>query len=209
MSRLNLLEEGKSYTFRSYFEMPYETDEILAEFGVGFSSEELPLPRAQVVSSIAEPMRLDLRGRLKRVRLSSETARREALVSPILFSVAELSDSQLRIEYALAVDDQLKGRLDYLIKGKQNLLVIEAKNDDITRGFTQLAVELIAFSRQESTYETLHGAVTTGDVWVFGRLDVKQQKIVQDLSRYRVPEDVHEVMEILMGILTADQLAAA
>lgn len=204
MSRLNLLKEGKSYTFGSYFELPYETDEILAEFGVGFSSEELPLPRAKVASSIAESMGRELRGRLKRVRLSSETARREALVSPILFNVAELSDSQLRIEYVLTVNDQLKGRLDYLIKGKQNLLVIEAKNDDITRGFTQLAVELIAFSRQESTYATLYGAVTTGDVWVFGRLDVRTQTVIQDLSRYRVPEDVQEVMEILTGILTAD-----
>ncbi len=45
MSRLNILEKGKSYTFGSYFEMPYEIDEILAEFGIGFRAQKLALPR--------------------------------------------------------------------------------------------------------------------------------------------------------------------
>jgi hypothetical protein len=31
MSKIKILQEGQSYTFRSYFELPYEADEILAE----------------------------------------------------------------------------------------------------------------------------------------------------------------------------------
>ena len=31
----------------------------------------------------------------------------------------------------------------YLIRGNQTLLVVEAKRDDLTRGFTQLAAEMI------------------------------------------------------------------
>lgn len=37
MPKTKILQEGQSYTFRSYFEMPYEADEILAEFGYSFS----------------------------------------------------------------------------------------------------------------------------------------------------------------------------
>ena len=39
-----ILQEGQSYTFRSYFEMPYEADEILAEFGYTLTRYRLPLP---------------------------------------------------------------------------------------------------------------------------------------------------------------------
>ena len=209
MSRLNLLEAGKSYTFRSYFEMPYEIDEILAEFGVSFSTQKLSLPRSQVPSSIVNPLKADLESNLQIVLLSSETARREILVAPVLTRITRLSGSQLRIEYLLAVNEQLKGKLDYLIRGERSLLVIEAKNDDLARGFTQLAVELIALSRVETSQKTLYGAVTIGNAWVFGLFDVERQRVMQDTSLYSIPEGLQDVMEILMGMLTADQLTTA
>jgi hypothetical protein len=31
MSKRKILQEDQSYTFRSYFELPYEADDILAE----------------------------------------------------------------------------------------------------------------------------------------------------------------------------------
>lgn len=204
MSRLNLLEKGKSYTFRSYFEMPYEIDEILAEFGIEFRSQKLSLPRAEVSPDIVEPLKAKLEGDLEVVLLSSETARREILVAPVLTQVARLSESKLRIEYALIVDDYLKGKLDYLVRGKQSVLVIEAKNDDLMRGFTQLAIELIALSRVEVNQKILYGAVTIGSAWLFGRFDVAKQQITQDLSLYPVPKNLGDVMEILMGLLKAD-----
>ena len=46
------------------------------------------------------------------------------------------------------VSDKLQGALDYYLKGTQNLLVIEAKNEDLERGFKQLGVELIALDRK-------------------------------------------------------------
>jgi hypothetical protein len=30
MAKIKILQEGQSYTFRSYFELPYEADDILA-----------------------------------------------------------------------------------------------------------------------------------------------------------------------------------
>ncbi|MEQ8465271.1 MAG: hypothetical protein RIC07_17055 [Coleofasciculus sp. E1-EBD-02] len=82
----------------------------------------------------------------KTVSLSNEKARRETLVSPILLEVICYCQCQMRIEYPLTINNWLKGNLDYLLLSRNNLVVIEAKNDDLTRGFTQLAVELIALS---------------------------------------------------------------
>ncbi len=52
----------------------------------------------------------------------------------------------LRIEYPVKVNNLLQGNLDYLICSIHSLIVVEAKRDDLTRGFTQLAVEAIALS---------------------------------------------------------------
>ncbi|MEM6598005.1 MAG: hypothetical protein AAF810_08870 [Cyanobacteria bacterium P01_D01_bin.36] len=202
MSRLNLLESGQSYTFRSYFEMPHEPDEILSEFGVSIVSKGLSFPTSPVPIDLVTRIKEDLRANLEIVELTSETARREIMVAPVLTPVARLSKSRLRIEYSLTVSDQLKGKLDYFVEGAQSLLVVEAKNDDLARGFTQLGVELIALSQREQDQKILYGAVTIGDVWLFVWLDVETQKIYRDTGKYELPNDVEPVMSILMGILT-------
>ncbi|MGF1492316.1 MAG: hypothetical protein ACFBSC_07670 [Microcoleaceae cyanobacterium] len=46
-------------------------------------------------------------------------------------------------------------------------MVIAAQRDDLTRGFTQLAVEAIALSMLEDAPDILYGAVTIGTVWTF------------------------------------------
>ena len=46
MTRRKILSESQSYTFRSYFEMPYEPDEILAELGYSLIRKHLTLPRS-------------------------------------------------------------------------------------------------------------------------------------------------------------------
>lgn len=201
MSRINLLEEGSSYTFRSYFEMPYETDEVLSEFGISLISRKLSLPKSAVSIESVEALKMELEATLEVVELASETARREILVAPVLTKVVRWSRSRLRIEYPLIVNDQLKGKLDYLVEGAHQLLVIEAKNDDLSRGFTQLAVELIALARREPEQSVLYGAVTIGNVWLFGWLDVASSTIYRDTSLYPVPSNLQDVMEILMGIL--------
>lgn len=209
MARPDLLKEGDSYTFRSYFEMPYETDEILSAFDVSLVSKKLSLPRTEVPNETVESLKTRLEALLGVVELASETARREIMVSPVLTQVVLWSGSRLRIEYPLVINEQLKGKLDYLVEGSHRLLVIEAKNDDLSRGFTQLCVELIALSRRESTQSLLYGAVTIGNIWLFGWLDASAQTVYRDTSLYSVPNDLQDVMEILMGILSADQLATA
>lgn len=78
--------------------------------------------------------------------------------------------------------------------------MVEAKKDDLTKGFTQLAVEMIALAQVEES-NILYGAVTIGDAWRFGRLDVSQSLIIQDITLYRVPDDLEQLSKIMIGIL--------
>ncbi|WP_448265600.1 hypothetical protein [Nostoc sp. DSM 114159] len=200
MTRRHLLQEGQSYTFRSYFEMPYEADEILAELGYGLLKTRMELPRSDRNLERLPELQQRIDESLPLVSLSSETARRETLVAPTLLEVARYCQCQIRIEYPLTVNNWLKGNLDYFLKSNLSLLVVEAKNDDLTRGFTQMAVELIAISEVEEG-EIFYGAVTIGDAWRFGRLEKTRQQIFQDISLYRIPDDLPDLMKILVGIL--------
>ena len=201
MPKLNLLQEGKSYTFRSYFEFNYEADDILAEFDYTLIRSKLSLPKNTDILSNVQETKRKIADILPFISLSNETSRRETLVSPVLLEIVRLCHCKLRIEYPLNVNDWLKGNLDYFLQSNQIFLVIEAKKDDLTRGFTQLAVELIALAQVESQ-AVYYGAVTIGNLWQFARLDCQQKEIVQDLNLWRVPDDLDDLMPILAGILS-------
>ncbi|MGB7442765.1 MAG: hypothetical protein WA919_17005 [Coleofasciculaceae cyanobacterium] len=82
------------------------------------------------------------------------------------------------------------------------MLVIESKNADLQRGFTQLAVELIAIEKAELvTTQKLYGAVSVGNIWQFAVLSCQDKQIVQDINLYRVPADLAELLQIIVGIL--------
>lgn len=202
MSKASILEPGKSYTFRNYFEMAYEPDDILAEFGVSLQRSALTLPRSDIELSQFSDLKSSIQRRLPYVSLTSEAARREVLIAPVVLALIDYTQAQLRIEYAINISEQLKGSLDYYLQTQHNLLVIEAKNADLARGFTQLAVELIAIDQWiESNDPILYGAVSTGDIWQFGLFNRNERRIEQDLNLYRVPADLEELFRILIAIL--------
>jgi len=83
------------------------------------------------------------------------------------------------------------------------VIVIEAKQSDLVRGFTQLAVELVALDQWlQSDQRILYSIVTTGEDWRFGTFDRQERSIQQDPKRYIVPEELTELLEILVGIMT-------
>lgn len=189
-----ILESDRVYLFSQFTEFSQPPAEILAELGYEFNIDALSLPKAETVTESA--LQATLARRIKLTPLTSEQARREALVAPVLFAIADSLNLQLNIEYPLS-GKRGKGNLDYLMRGRETLLVIEAKRDDLTRGFTQLAIEMIELA--EATSGQCYGAVTTGNIWQFAVLE--QQTIVQDLTLYRVPTDVPDLLAVLMGIL--------
>jgi hypothetical protein len=115
--------------------------------------------------------------------------------------VAIICQQVLRIEYSLKVNNLLQGTLDYLIRSNHSLIVIEAKRDDLTRGFTQLAAEMIALAMTEESSTVIYGAVTIGNLWIFGLLDSSTFTITQDIASYTIPDDLDTLVKILVGIL--------
>jgi hypothetical protein len=84
MAKIRILQADQSYTFRSYLELPYETDDILAEFDYSLSISRLSLPKTTRNLDRLPELKQRTGDILPLVRLSNETARRETLVSPIL-----------------------------------------------------------------------------------------------------------------------------
>ena len=201
MSTRKILQPGASYSFRSYFELPNDTDEVLAEFAYSFTRARLQLPRSSRAIERLPDLRQQIEEILPYVTLNSEAAKREILIAPVLSRVAVVCRRILRIEYPLKINEQLQGTLDYLLQSTHSLVVVEAKRDDLTRGFTQLAVELIALSMLEDAPETLYGVVTMGDVWVFGILERSARLVTRDIASYALPDDVEDLVRILVGIL--------
>ena len=202
MVRRSILQEGQSYSFRQYFELPYEPDDILAEFGYGLTIGKLALPQGTQTGDRLAAIRQQMEEVLPLISLSSEMARREIMVAPVLMEVVRLCRCQLKIEYPLVVNERLKGNLDYLLRSDSSLAVVEAKREDLSRGFTQLAVELIALAEAEEQ-DIVYGAVTIGEVWRFGKLDKPNRQISQDLTLYKVPDELEHVLNILVGIIQA------
>jgi len=201
MSTRKILQPGASYSFRSYFNLPNDTDEILAEFAYSFTQTRLQLPRSSRAIERLQDLRQQLEETLPYVTLNSEAAKREILIAPVLSRVAVICRRILRIEYLLKINEQLQGTLDYFLQSTHSLVVVEAKRDDLTRGFTQLAVELIALAMLEDAPEILYGAVTMGHVWVFGTLERSARLVTRDMVSYALLDDVEDLVRILIGIL--------
>jgi hypothetical protein len=201
MSHLKILQADANYSFRSYFELPNDTDEILAEFGYGFRTARLQLPRTPRPLAGLHELQQQIEETLPFVPLTSETAKREILIAPILSRVAVICQQILRIEYPLKVNNLLQGNLDYLIRAAQSVVVVEAKRDDLTRGFTQLAVEMIALAMLEEAPAVLYGVVTIGNLWIFGVLDRDAKIITQDIGSFTLPDNLEDLVRILVGLL--------
>jgi hypothetical protein len=196
-----VLSSEESYTFSKYFELPYTPEEILGDLGYALCRTALNLPRFTGEISFLSSLEKTLSRNLRIVNPIAEISRREVIVAPILLEVCDYCNLKLESEYTIRVSDWLKGTIDYLIQDHAPLLVIEAKQSDLSRGFTQLATELIAFAQRVTELETFYGVVTTGEVWRFGRLDRANKTIYQDTIFYSVPRELGTVVSALVGIL--------
>lgn len=200
---MRVLDPNRTYTFSKIFELRILPDELASDFGYSLTRKRLNLPQYQHKLEQLEDLKSRIEAVLPYVDLASETSRREVLISQVVLQVVQYTKAQLRIEYSIKINEQLQGYLDYLLRSQNELLVIEAKREDLDYGFTQLVAEIIALDRWDRTPEqsVLIGAVTTGTVWQFGRLHRETKEIEQGLNLYRVPDDLEPLMGILVQAL--------
>jgi hypothetical protein len=209
VSRQSIIQPEQSYSFSDYFKLNFAPQDILAYFGVSLQRRSLQLPHYLGELDRLTDLKLRIEESLPRLSLTSEMARREFLIAPVLTDLLHYTQATLNVEYPVAVSNQLKGSLDYLLQNGQTFLVIEAKNEDLERGFVQLAIELIALDQWiESDQPILHGAISTGNIWQFGKFDRQSRAITQDLDLYRVPADLDDLLRILISILEFEQSPA-
>ena len=200
MTRQPLLDPNRSYTFSNYFELGLPVDDLVAEFGYSFERKFLNLPQYSGTLDRLIELKQRIEEVLPYVDLENETTRREMLIAPIVTDLIHYSRAKLRIEYTIKVDNKLQGNLDYYLRSNTNLIVIEAKQADINRGFTQLATEMIALDKfTDSNQPEILGAVTTGNIWQFGILYRQTQSIEQAINLYRVTEELETVIRILLA----------
>jgi hypothetical protein len=202
MSRTQIIQPDQPYSFADYFKLNFAPQDILAYFNVSLQRSSLKLPQYSGALDRLIDLKTRLEESLPRLSLTSEMARREFLIAPVLTDLLHYTQATLNVEYPVAVNNQLRGSLDYLLQNQQIFLVIEAKNEDLERGFVQLAVELIALDQWiDSEQSILQGAISTGTIWQFGQFNRQTRQITQNLDLYRVPADLEELLRILVKVL--------
>ncbi|MBE9136760.1 hypothetical protein IQ254_06005 [Nodosilinea sp. LEGE 07088] len=202
MLKAAIIQPDQSYTFADYFKLNFAPQDILAHFGVSLQRQSLTLPRYAGPLNRLSDLKMRIEESLPRLSLTSEMARREFLIAPVLTDVLHYTAATLNVEYPVAVSNQLKGSLDYLLQNGTTFLVVEAKNEDLERGFVQLAIALIALEQWiESDQSILQGAISTGNIWQFGQFDRHSRQVTQDLDLYRVPADLEDLLRVLVNIL--------
>ena len=202
MKRISLSPDI-SYTFSDYFKLEATTEEVLEYFAVTLAVGAVPLPQSSVNLDRLDNLLARLEENFSAVSLTSEIARREFLIAPVIAEVAHYAKARVRVEYAVNLNLKLKGTIDYFLRSHNSLLIVEAKNADLTKGFTQMATELLALDLllEEDEAALVYGAVSTGDIWRFGVLDRARRHITQDINSFRVPQDTAELLRSLIGIL--------
>ncbi|MFB2967679.1 hypothetical protein ACE1CD_01780 [Aerosakkonema sp. BLCC-F183] len=141
---------------------------------------------------------------------NSEKARSELIIAPILVDLRRQLKEQINLFSGVdfTVDDTrgLNGTCDFIITKSPEILivtapvitVVEAKKENINAGLGQCAAEMVAaqiFNERSATeIKTIYGAVTTGSIWQF--LKLEGQTLSIDLTEYYL-KDVNKIIGIL------------
>ncbi|RUR73893.1 hypothetical protein PCC6912_54340 [Chlorogloeopsis fritschii PCC 6912] len=142
--------------------------------------------------------------------INTEKARSEMIITPILQEVRRKANYQISLFYGMDfnVDAErgLNGYCDFVIsRSKEQLtinapvmIIVEAKNENIKGGLGQYMAAMLAaqifHEQEENEIKTIYGAVTTGDIWKFLKLEGTYLFI--DLNNYYIKE-----LNKIIGIL--------
>jgi hypothetical protein len=145
------------------------------------------------------------------ISISTEKARSEFLIAPILAEVRRLLNQRISLfsgkDFTVDPERGLVGFCDYIISGSQEQLFIsapvvtifEAKKEDIIGGLGQCAAAMVAAryfnQNQGSEVERIYGAVTTGTNWKF--LILEETTLLIDSVEYYINQ-VDKILGILL-----------
>lgn len=145
---------------------------------------------------------------------SSEKARSEFIIAPILIELERRNQNKLSIYSGekLDVDEEkgLKGECDFILsKGPVSLTMqapiislVEAKKSDIKGGLGQCIAQMLGAQRfnelENNLITAIYGCVTTGEDWQF--LKLEGERIFVDNQRYYI-NDLKKLLGIFQFIV--------
>jgi hypothetical protein len=93
---MSIISQDKSYSFSDYFEMNYPTEDIVGELGYQYELTKLTLPRGKVEHSL-ENLQAMFYKKLPHISLTSEIAKREVMIAPVLLELLDEIDVKIDI----------------------------------------------------------------------------------------------------------------
>ncbi|MBE9206293.1 hypothetical protein IQ244_07160 [Nostoc sp. LEGE 06077] len=162
----------------------------------------------QLKNTLAETTELAL-------AINTEKARSEMIITPILLEVRRSANYQISLfsgtDFNVDPEKGLNGYCDFVISRSREqltinapvIIIIEAKNENIKGGLGQCMAAMLAAQifneREGNNIKTIYGAVTTGDIWKF--LKLEGTNVFVDLNNYYIKE-LNKILGILcQGIL--------
>ncbi|WP_392535918.1 hypothetical protein [Nostoc sp. C117] len=161
-------------------------------------------PSEKLTNSLKETTELAL-------AINTEKARSEMIITPILLEIRRIANYPISLfsgaEFNVDAEKGLNGYCDFIISRSQEqltinapvLIIVEAKNENIKGGLGQCAAVMLAaqlFNQQEGNeIRKIYGAVTTGDIWKF--LKLEENNVFIDLNNYYIKE-----IDKILGILS-------
>jgi len=148
--------------------------------------------------------------------VSTEKSRSEMIISPILLEVRRRHDGKVSLfsgtEFNVDESRGLVGFCDWLLARSPEqlaieapvLAVVEAKNENLRQGVPQCIAEMVAaqaFNVKRGKQRAVHGAITTGDIWRFMRL--QGTRVELDLTMYYL-DNLDKVLGILIAMTSAE-----
>jgi hypothetical protein len=188
---------------------------VTQEFGIAIADTGTFIPPVEPVQPSPYFSQFFARNLRLATALSTEKARSELIICPILLEVREILAEKISLfsgeEFNVDPSLGLNGVCDFLLsKSSEQLfvespviVVVEAKKEDLKSGLGQCVAEMVAAQKfneiNGNNIPIIYGVVTSGKLWRFLKLEEKTVTI--DLEEYAIPP-VDKLLGILINLVS-------
>lgn len=189
--------------------------QLKAEFGITYQRTLLFDKTKLVPIAPTDTLKTMLR-RAQRFPLSSEKAKSETIIMPVLEDVWDTAEQQFTcfsgFTFDVDKDKKLNGRCDYIFSRTVDAIeittpvfcIIEAKDRTVEEGLSQAFASMYAaqlFNESEQQpLRMVHGCVTNATSWLFLELD-EQKNARIDLVKYNTETELPLILANFQRII--------
>lgn len=165
----------------------FTVEQVIDRFSLRFVEQDLFASQESTIQASSWLLETLAKGKKFALTTSSEKAKSEFIIAPILLEVAAHFSSQLAIYSGRNLDSDrdegLVGECDFILgKGSTAtfistpiMAIAQAKRDNLENGLGQCAAQMYGAVRYNQkhgeTLDKVYGCVTTGNLWQFLKLE--------------------------------------